>query len=149
MSNIVTFNNNLYRIGDIIDNDNIEIYQYIKNNPHLSNSFISKFISKTYNICANKYKRINIAADIIKSMINDNNKSPNDTLVIHLRLGDVMNVQENIFEKNLYETIIKPRIPDLNFLLSQINKSTLSEWVRVSENFIKVLNFGTSFADQS
>ena len=29
--NIMCFKNNLYRIGDIIDNDNSEIYNYIKN----------------------------------------------------------------------------------------------------------------------
>lgn len=121
--NIMCFKNNLYRIGDIIDNDNSEIYNYIKNNKDLENSFISKFITKTYNICSNKFQRINIAADIVKTMINNNNIAPYDSLIIHLRLGDILNVVPNIFEANIYDTIIKPRIPNLELLLSQIDKS--------------------------
>ena len=123
--NIISFNNNLYRIGDSIDNDNPEIYNYIKNNTDLSNSFIAKFINETYNKnLNNKYKRINIASDIVKNMLNKNNTSPTDSLIIHLRLGDILNVVPGIFEKNQYETYIYPRIPNKNYLLNQIEKTS-------------------------
>ena len=125
IDNIVKYNNNLYRIGDIIDNDNIEIYNYIKNNNNLSNSFIAKFLDKIYNKnINNKYERINIAANIVKNMLNNSNIAPNDSLIIHLRLGDVLNVVPGIFQEDIYNTIIKPRIPNIDFLLAQINKTT-------------------------
>jgi len=131
--NIITFNNNLYRIGDYIDNDNYEIYCYIKNNINLSNSFIAKFINETYNKnINNKCQRINIASDVVKNMLNKNNTAPTDSLIIHLRLGDILNVIPGIFEKNQYETYIYPRIPNINFLLEQIEKTSKKKIIIVT-----------------
>ena len=104
--NIVTYTQNQYRIGDIIDADHPEIIDFILKTPSLHHSFIGKFLQKTsgQNII-HKSQRLNIAANIVKDMLHyqPNKKAPPDSLIIHLRLGDILNVTPGMFEKKIYE----------------------------------------------
>jgi hypothetical protein len=125
MDDIAILNNNLYRIGDIIKSNIPEIEHEIMNNPKYIGSFIYNFIRQVkIKKAFHKHERLNIATDIIKFMLRINNVhyTTDDTIVIHLRLGDIMNIKEHFFEKEEYQTNICNRLPELHKLLVDIKK---------------------------
>lgn len=131
--------NKMYRIGDMVSTysrflDSGEKY-HLKTFP---NSIASEYMKKT-----KKFKKYNILADIVKERSNNTNDLPNDKdLIVHLRVGDVVEDNSNNLSQILtnysYNFLHNYTCPIRN-IQDKINKS--------KENFDKIILVAGSHKD--
>ena len=151
-TNISTFHDNNYRIGEAILNQSGDVYKYVNNNKKYHDSFLQLFINKVndyqkkHNIIIPTYDvncRINIAFETVNDILKQKHFDipDKDTLVVHLRLGDIFNFplssnqQIDLFsskrtihmKQKFEENIIKSRLYNVNDVIEQIKKSKKSK----------------------
>ena len=139
MNNIVTLqHNHNYRLGDLIySENNFIINHFIKTETYkkfppesIAFKYIHEFITNPPQ--NNKIDKTKLITRIITELTsNKSYKLPDEnTLVVHLRLGDVFSYP--ISDEDKFNNILKDRIPNLDYLIAEINKSQRKNLVIVT-----------------
>ena len=101
------------------------ITKIVKENPNMERFEI-------YNLAAQSHVKTKLITRIITELTsNKSYKLPDEnTLVVHLRLGDVFSYP--ISDEDKFNNILKDRIPNLDYLIAEINKSQRKNLVIVT-----------------
>ena len=130
IDNIKELVQNEYRLGDIFFLSQGKMKKEFIDN-QIYKSFDEKSIGYMYlDLCKEKHnikpvEKITILSSIVRNKVKtiSNTDTPKkDELVIHLRLGDVMTFPLSTNDRT-FNTIIKTRFPNLDYLLEEIKKS--------------------------